>query len=105
LVQIAEPGIGSVAGRARAVSMACGDPAADPYSRCRSGQRVGSGAAIWKSVAGYFAAAHARADRERARMRSGHSFIFERLGHVAINLQSFSVCAGKVVCFCSPNGQ
>jgi hypothetical protein len=39
---------------------ACGGPAADPYSRCRSGQRVGPGAAIWKkSVAGCFAVAHA----------------------------------------------
>jgi hypothetical protein len=75
LARIAEPGIGPVAGRAKAVSMACGDPAADPYSRCRSGQRVGPGAAIWKNaLLGASRRLTSRTGREWASMRAGQPF-------------------------------
>jgi hypothetical protein len=44
--------------------------------------------------------------RVRRDALSGHPFLeFERLSHVAANLQSLFVRAGKVICFCSPNEQ
>ena len=50
LPRIAEPGIGPVAVRPSAGHCACGDQAADPYSRYRSGPWIGPGAAIWKNA-------------------------------------------------------
>jgi hypothetical protein len=39
-------------------------------------------------------------------MRSGHLFWnFERLSHVAANLQSVPLRSGKVICVCSANEQ
>jgi hypothetical protein len=66
--------------------------------------RTGSG--DLESVAGYFAVAHASADREIARARSSVTPLeFERLSHVAANIHSLSVRAGNVIRFCSPNEQ
>jgi hypothetical protein len=106
LLRIAEPGIGPVAGRGRQHQCACGDPAADPYSRCRSGQRVGPGAAIWNKRY-WVPGGDSRQSRSHVGQDalSGHPFWnFERPSHVAVNLQSLPVRAGKVI-FCSPNEQ
>ena len=65
---------GNRAGRGsrRAGHCACGEPAADPYSRCRSGLTGirRPGAAIWKNaLLGASSVAHAGARRRCARMR------------------------------------
>ena len=85
---------------------ACGDPAADPYSRCRSGRWVGPGAAIWKALLGAsrWLASEPVAKGPRCALRFPF-WNFERLSHVAVNLQSLFVRAGHVIRFCSPNGQ
>ena len=99
--RIAEPGIGLVAVRAGAGYCACGDTAADPYSRCRSGSRIGPGAAIWKNaLLGIRAGSRPSRSRVRQDARSGHLFWkFERLRHAAANLQSLFGHAGHVICF------
>jgi len=107
LFAIAAPGIGPVADRAGQRQCACGGPAADPYSRYRSGPWVGPGAAIWKMrcwiLCGGSPSEPAASAPECA---LGHPFwIFERLNHVAANLQSVPLRAGKVICVCSANGQ
>jgi hypothetical protein len=94
-------------GSCRAGQCACGGPAADPYSRYRSGPWVGPGAAIWKMrcwiLCGGSPSEPAASAPECA---LGHPFwIFERLNHVAANLQSVPLRAGKVSCVCSANGQ
>jgi hypothetical protein len=73
-------------------------PSADPV-------RIGPGAAIWKSVAGYPAMADFSPSRGRQDSLSGFPWDFERLSHVAVNFQSLFVRAGHVSRFCSPNEQ
>ena len=106
LVRIAAPGIGPVAGRARAVSMCLRRPGAGPIFRVpiRPTGRTGSGdleMRCWVLRGG------SRQSRSRMGQDALRSLLlyFERLGHVAINLQSLFVRAGKVRCFCSPNEQ
>jgi hypothetical protein len=67
--------------------------------------RTGSGD-LEKCVAGCFASAHVQ-NRSRVGQYARRSALwnFERLSHVAINLQSFFVRAGNVICFCSSNEQ
>ena len=108
LVRIAAPGIGPVAGRARAVSMRLRRSGGGPIFRVpiRPTGRTGSGD-LENALLGTSRTAFARADRAWARIRRPVTpfWNFERLSHVAINLQSLFVRAGKVRCSCSPNEQ
>jgi len=63
------------------------------------------GAAIWKSIAGYLAVAHASRSRVSRDVLFGHPLDFERLSHVAVNLQILFVRDGNVSRACSPNEQ
>ena len=106
LVRIAAPGIGPVAGRARAVSMRLRRSGGGPIFQMpiRPTGRTGSGdleMRCWVLRGG------SRQSRSRMGQDALRSLLlyFERLGHVAINLQSLFVRAGKVRCFCSPNEQ
>jgi hypothetical protein len=75
----------------------------------------GTGSTNGRSGSGNLEKAHCWVLRDRSRqgrsrggqdVLSGYLFLdFERLSHVAANLQSVSVRAGKVIGFCSPNEQ
>jgi hypothetical protein len=109
LPALSDPGIGPVAGSGRAALMRLRRSETEPIFQLPIRRWIGPGAAIWKALLGFLGMAGLRSSSgSHERCPVFHQLLdpdFERLSHVAVDLQSLFVRAGDICRFCSPNEQ